>query len=162
MADVQIKVDARQALAKLNRVYAATREALQENIPPLLEELAARVNDKLDSELKSRTHIEVDTQMKGGDRFIFGTVTARWTGDTNASMVPQVLESGARAHPIEAVHAKALAFFWNRLGQDVFFKRVWHPGFPGIYYMERSAEEMRDEIRQTIKDAVQLSARRVR
>lgn len=162
MANVKITVDTRQALAKLQRVYAATREALQEDIPILLQELADRVNDKLDSELKSRTHIEVDTVMKGSDRHIFGTVTARWTGDSDKSMVPQILESGARAHPIEAINAKALAFFWERLGSDVFFKRVWHPGFPGIYYMERSADEMKAQIKQTIQDAVRLSARNVR
>lgn len=162
MANVQIKVDARQALAKLARVNSEIRSALQQTIPILLQEVADRVNQKLDSQLKSRSNIEVDTQMKGGDRYIFGTVTARWTGDSGKSFVPQILESGARPHPIEAISAKALAFFWERLGQDVFFKRVWHPGFPGIFYMERTADEMRDEIRQTIADAVRLSARRVR
>jgi len=51
------------------------------------------------------------------------------------------LEVGTKWHYITPKTKKALAFFWDKLGVDVFFKQVRHPGTPAfnlllIAYME--------------------------
>ena len=40
-----------------------------------------------------------------------------------------------------ARNASALHFFWERVGAWVSFKKVQHPGFAGIQYMERTLAE---------------------
>lgn len=39
-------------------------------------------------------------------------------------------ENGTRAHPIVARNAKALVFYWPKVGRVVAFKHVNHPGQP--------------------------------
>jgi hypothetical protein len=162
MTNVTITVDATRALAKLDRVTPAVRNNLRGVIPNLTKQLGALVNSKLDSQLKSRKNIQIKQEMVESASYIYGRVFAAWTGDRKAMMVPQILESGARPHDIEAVNAKALAFFWDRMGGDVFFKRVHHPGFPGIHYMENSFDEMKGEISSRIRSAITAAARDVK
>lgn len=38
------------------------------------------------------------------------------------------VHEGARAHVIRAKHAPMLSFFWPKVGRQVFFKSVNHPG----------------------------------
>jgi len=47
--------------------------------------------------------------------------------ETGATLL-DVLEFGARPHTIKPKKAKALSFFWPRVGKNVFFRRVRHPG----------------------------------
>lgn len=156
---VQVTVVDNTALARFSPagIPEGVRNNLRRTIPGLTRRLAAVVDSKLNSELKSRDNLKIQPpqgEMVEGPTQIVGRVTVAWTGNAAASMVPQVLESGARAHPIEAKNAGALFFFFPAMGKNVFFKRVWHPGFPGIHYMQRSFQEMEDDIFQGITDAV--------
>lgn len=156
---VQVTVTDNSAIARFSPagIPEAVRNNLRRTIPGLTRKLAANVDSRLDSELKSRTNLKIQPpqgEMIEGPRQVVGRVRVVWTGNQAASMVPQVLETGARAHPIEAKNAGALAFFWPAVGRQVFFKRVWHPGFPGIHYMQRSFQEMEDEIFEGISNAV--------
>jgi hypothetical protein len=159
MADVQITVDATKALAKLDHIPLAVRNNLRGIIPDLTKQLGALVNAKLDTELKSRTRIQVKQELVENPTSIYGRVAAVWTGDSKSAMVPQVLESGARAHEIVAVNAQALSFFWEKMGKNVMFKRVMHPGFPGIHYMANSFAEMRSDIVSKIRTVVLQGAK---
>ena len=161
MAQVTVTVDANRALAKLDRIPLEVRNSLRAVIPDLTKQLGALVNQKLDTGLKSRTRIQVKQELVENPRNIYGRVAAIWTGDPKASMVPQVLESGARAHEIVAVNASALAFFWPKVGKMVFFKRVMHPGFSGIFYMRDAFNEMRGTIVPKIRDAVKAGMSKV-
>lgn len=164
MSDVEIKVDAEQALARFSPsgIPEQVRSNLRAEIPSLLRELSSRIDANL-AQLKSRKNL----QLKGGPQGqmvenaneIVGIAQMTWTGDPKASMVPQVLETGARPHKIRAVNAKALSFFWPKVGSQVFFKEVNHPGFPGINYMERAFQSMQekivDRLTQAVRDGVQ-------
>lgn len=158
---IEIKVDANRALARFSPsgIPEQIRRNLRAAIPDLLRDLSGRIDANL-SVLKSRKNL----QLKGGPQGqmvenaneIVGIAQMTWTGDPKASMVPQVLETGARPHKIRAVNAKALSFFWPKVGSQVFFKEVNHPGFPGIRYMERAFESMQtkivDRLTQAVKD----------
>jgi hypothetical protein len=160
MAEVTVKVDATRALAKFDRVPIQVRNELRGIIPDLTKQLGGLVNSKLDTELKSRKRIKVTEELHDSPRRITGVVAAVWTGGDLGRLVPSYLEFGTRPHEIEANVAGALAFFWERVGANVFFKRVMHPGFAGIHYMERSFGEMKSEIVSKIKSAAQIGARR--
>jgi hypothetical protein len=162
---VQISVDARAVIARFSPagIPEQVRSNLRRTIPALTRKLAAKVDAALDSGLKSRTNLKIsppEGEMIENARGISGRVKVVWAGDQAASMVPQVLESGAVAHPIEAKNGGALAFFWPMLGGMAFFKRVWHPGFPGIHYMQGSFQDMEPEIFATIDAAVKEGAAR--
>lgn len=45
---------------------------------------------------------------------------------------------GTKAHPIVAVKASALMFYWAKLGQVMFFKSVMHPGTKPNPFMTRA------------------------
>jgi hypothetical protein len=160
MADVQVKVDATSARLKLDRVPVGVRNQLRLVIPDLTRQVGSLVNSKLDSELKSRTHLQVTEELHDTTKGkIYGVVATVWNGASAQKLVPLYLEAGTRAHEIVAVNAGALAFFWERMGANVMFKRVMHPGFAGINYMARSFAEMKGEIVSKLQAAARAGAR---
>jgi len=59
-----------------------------------------------------------------------------------------VLEFGARPHTIKPRYAQALAFFWQRMGKNVFFRQVRHPGInksknPFVGFIGRARRRLR-------------------
>jgi hypothetical protein len=159
VGEVTIKVDSTRAIAKLNRIPVSVRNALRRVIPNLTKQLGALVNAKLDSKLKTRTNLDVKQEMHENAQSITGVVSLVWNGDPTSKLVPTYLEYGTRPHEIAAVNANALAFFWERIGENVMFKRVQHPGFPGFYFLRDSLAESRDEITSQITAAVKQGAR---
>jgi len=156
-APLTVRLDAADALRAfdVSGMPAAIRNNLRRTIPDLTKRLGAKIEEKLNTELKSRTRLKVDKQVKetsSGE--ISGSVTVRWTGDSSKDFIPIILDTGARAHEIRARNASALFFFWEKVGANVMFKSVQHPGFPGIHYMQRSLAEMETEIKNSIQDAV--------
>lgn len=159
---ITVEVNGARALARFSPagIPEAVRKNLRAAIPGLLRELAGQVNSNL-SVLKSREHVQIDRGegvMIENASGITGQLDMIWTGDQAASMVPLILESGAVPHVIEAVNVSALAFNWPALGGQVFFKKVNHPGFPGIHYMQNAFDKLRPEIVQKIEDAVRAGA----
>lgn len=156
---VEVKVDP-AALVRFSPagIPESVRRNLRVAIPPLVRELMSRVDDNL-SALKSRTNLKTDGTMVENPTKIVGHVGVSWTGKTEANMVPQILETGAKPHVIRARNAKALSFFWDVVGGQVFFKQVNHPGFPGIRYMERAFQSMQSEIVDKVTQAVTQGAR---
>ena len=143
-----ITVDARKALLKFSPagIPEQVRKNLRTVIPDLTKRLGLLAEEKLNTELKSRKNIDIKKEMVESPTYLYGRVRAVWTGPSKSSMVPAVLDTGAKAHWIEAKPGGALFFFWEKLGKNVAFQRVWHPGFGGINYMQRSLDEMHDEI----------------
>lgn len=161
---IAIQVNAQSALARFSPagIPEQVRRNLRATIPGLLRSLAAEVNRNLDSGLKSRARVQIDKgqgEMVENARGITGRMEMIWTGDPSASMVPQVLESGARPHVIEAKNAGALYFYWPVVGANVFFRKVNHPGFPGIRYMQNAFEGMKSEIVGKLEESVKDGAR---
>lgn len=159
---ITVEVNGARALARFSPagIPEQVRRNLRAAIPGLLRELAGEVNSNL-SVLKSRKNLQLNRgqgEMIENASGITGNLEMIWMGDQSASMVPNVLESGAKPHVIEAVNANALAFMWPVIGGMAFFKRVNHPGYPGIHYMQNAFEKMRPQIVSTITNAVQRGA----
>lgn len=153
----EIKIDTRQALLKFSRagIPDQVRKNLRSVIPDLTKRLGASVEAKLNSELKSRKNIVVKKEMVESPSSIYGRVRVTWVGPAKSAMVPAVLDTGSMAHWITAKPGSALFFFWEKLGKNVMFQRVWHPGFGGINYMKRSIDEMHDEIVNGLRKAAE-------
>lgn len=156
----EFRVDARQAYAKFSRsgIPEGVRNILRRRLPDLIRDFGARVEQKLDTQLKSRRRLRVRKEMVENPREIVGRVSVVWTGGPEGKMVPQVLESGAKPHVIAARDAQALRFFWPKTGRTMFFKQVMHPGFPGIFYMESTMQEMEPDIVQALRQAYLTAA----
>lgn len=52
------------------------------------------------------------------------------------------LDEGTDPHPIVASNARALAFYWPRIGGWFFGKSVNHPGTKALHFVELEAERM--------------------
>ena len=159
MVEVQIKVEADKALARFSPagIPEQVRKNLRTVIPDITRQLMKRVDDNL-GKLKSRSRLQTQGKMIESATQLTGTVAVEWTGDDSGKIVPQVLESGAKPHVIDARNARALSFIWPVLGGRVFFRRVNHPGFPGIHYMQDAFDSMRAEIVSELTDAIQKGA----
>jgi len=81
--------------------------------------------------------------------------------DPGPALLPQWLEYGTRPHLIEARFAKALSFYWEKLGQRVVFHSAHHPGTQANQFLERSLDEMRVDVIDEIERAVRSAAQRV-
>lgn len=149
-----VKLDARDLIDRLERMPEGVRQNLRRVLPSLVKELGNSVEQKLNTELKSRDRLKVDKQVREDRSGVYGVVSIRWTGDRSKDFIPQIIETGAKAHEIKAKNAPALAFLWPKVGPGMFFfKRVQHPGFAGILALDRSYKEMQSEILAAISDA---------
>jgi hypothetical protein len=155
MVAVSITIDGK-TIAKYEKLPEDVRGALREAIPNLVRQLADRVREKLapGNLFKTTTHIlpAVTAKMIENTSEIYGTVYI----DSNKfpDVVAATLESGSVAHIIEAKNAAALFFFWEKLGQNVMFKSVHHPGFEGRSYMQSSLDELQDQLIAGAREAI--------
>lgn len=158
-----VTVDDKLAMKRFSSagIPEGVRKNLRAVLPDLTKRLGNVVEGKLDTELESRKRLKVDKLLREDPTRIVGQVRTRWTGDQSKNFIPEILERGAKAHPIEAKNAGALSFFWKRMGFQAIFKRVWHPGFPGINFTERSFKEMEPEITKRVTEAVDKGLRGV-
>ncbi len=122
----------------------------------LVQKLADKIRDeKLNGQVlnsrsgKLRNSIESDVEESGS--MINASVYV--AGDVPYAAI-QEYGGTTKAHIIEALSAKALAFGWQ--GKSVFFKRVNHPGsvIPERSYLRSSLEEMQADIVSGMEDAL--------
>ncbi len=157
MADqiVQARVEG-SAFIRYPKLTEDIRAALRSEIPGITQDLAARIRDKLSPgglfKTTDRLLPAVAVKMIENSNSIYGTVYI--DPGKFPSIIANVLESGSRPHIIEAKNANSLFFFWEKLGMNVAFKKVNHPGFPGRSYMQSSLDEMHDEITERMREAV--------
>jgi hypothetical protein len=153
--EVTIKVDDTGARLKLGRVPVEVRNNLRNVIPGLTRRLAALVNSKISSELKSHKTLAVAEQMVENTKEIYGRV--QLTSPSANGLLPTYLEYGTKAHEIAG--NPILAFYWDKVGANVFFRSVHHPGTKAYQFMSRSFAEMRNEVVQKVAEAARAGAR---
>lgn len=143
---ITAKVESQVAMARFgpSGIPESVRKSLRVIIPDLTKRLGAQVEANLNTGLKTRRRLQVKKEKIESRSALYGRVTTISTSEP--MMLPLWLEEGTRAHAIEARNAKALFFFWDKMGKNVAFKRVMHPGFPGIHYTGNALESMRSEI----------------
>ena len=159
MIPVTITMDASHALARFSEagIPAAVRQNLRRVLPDLTKQLGSLVDSKLDEGLRSRRRLQTKMELVENPATIYGRVSVVATAEPR--MLPRWLESGTRAHPIVAKNANALVFFRERLGRVVAFKSVWHPGYPGLFFMRDAFKEMETQILDGIEGAVRSGVR---
>lgn len=128
------------------------RRLLRAVIPDLTKRLGALVDSNLDHGLKTRRRLVVKKEMVENPKELYGRVTT--VAIAPPALLPQWLEDGTAPHMIEARNASALFFFWEKMGKNVAFKSVHHPGFAGIHYTRNAFEAMEDEIKRAMTKAV--------
>ena len=155
--DVQIKVDATSARLKLERIAPAVRNQLRQVLPQLTLKIGAAVNAKLDSELKSRTRLNVTQELRESANQIYGAVRIDWVGEQIAKLVPTYLEYGTQRHWVAPITAKALHWVTDA-GDDAFSKGHYVSGIKAHNFMSRTFREMQSEIVETIRTAAKTGA----
>lgn len=157
---ITVTVNAEQALAKFSPagIPQAVRTNLRRVLPDLTRRLGTAVEAKLASGLKSHATLEEKTELVENPTAIYGRVRTV-ANPPSPALLPQWLETGTAPHEIAARNSPALAFFWDKLGMNVLFRRVSHPGFAGIHYTEQAFAEMQDEIVTGLTEAVREGAR---
>jgi hypothetical protein len=152
---VEIRVDGKVE-AKYSKLPEDIRGSLRAAIPDLTRQLADRVREKLapGNLFKTTTRLlpAVTAKMIENTSEIYGRVYI----DSNKfpEVVAATLESGSVPHVIAAKNANALFFFWEKLGQNVMFKSVHHPGFEGRSYMQSSLDEMKPVLVEGLRRAI--------
>lgn len=146
-------------MARLSSMPDKLRRAFLKKTYSLAEKLKSKVQQNLTNRLlRIRTGKLV--------RSIFEQVTNssnEVSGRVYSSGLPYaaIQEDGGqtKAHIIEAVNGKALAFQMG--GKQVFFKRVHHPGsnIKGAHYMGSAFSEMTPEIKAGYEEAAREGMR---
>jgi hypothetical protein len=156
---ITVKVDATGALAKFSPagIPDSVRRSLRTVIPDLTKRLGAAVESNLDSRLKTRRRLQVKKEMVENPSALYGRVTT--IANPGPALLPLWLESGTQPHEIAAKNASALFFYWEKLGKNVAFKRVMHPGFAGVNYSSDAFAAMESEIVDSLTQAVRAGAR---
>jgi hypothetical protein len=76
------------------------------------------------------------------DQHFFSGLLTMYGGVTSHADYSAPVHEGARPHPIVPVRARALAFFWERIGEHVVFARVNHPGNKPNRFLVRAVREV--------------------
>jgi len=157
---ITVKVDASQAMLKFGPagIPESVRRNLRAIIPDLTKRLGAKVEAGLNSELKSRNRLQVKKEMVENPSTLYGRVTLVTTSEPK--LLPQWLEEGTRPHEIRARNASALFFFWEKMGANVAFQRVQHPGTRAYRFVGNAFDAMEAEIKDALTHAVKTTAMR--
>ena len=129
--------------------------ALLQKVSMLALKLEERVKRKLSGEvLNVKTgdlRRSIANKVEQSAHAVIGTVYS--SGDVKYAAIHE-FGGTTKAHVIEAVNAKALAFSMG--GQQVFAKRVNHPGskIPERSFLRSSLADMRDEITEGLHRTV--------
>ena len=150
---ITVEVDDRAIMARLSYMPDKLRASFLKKTYALAEKLKSKVQQNLTNRI-----LKIRTGKLSRSIFEEVTNTANEVaGRVFSSGVPyaRIQEFGGhtKAHVIEAINGKALAF--NMGGKQVFFKRVNHPGsnIKASHYMGSAFDEMKPEITQGYEQA---------
>lgn len=154
---LSVKVNNNQAMVKFGPtgIPVAVRNALRGVLPALTKKLGDEIENNLNTGLKTRRRLVVKKEMVENPTGIYGRVTTISTSEPY--MLPLWLEDGTAPHIIRAKNASALFFFWEKVGQNVAFVQVSHPGFRGIQFTKNAWDKLEPEIKETIKVEVRAA-----
>lgn len=151
-----VEVDARNAIARFTKIPENVRNNLRRDIPGLTKSVTKTVREKLIPGVLFKTTTRllpaVRQMMVENPHEVVGRVFVDPT--LFPAVVANTLESGSRPHEIRARYASALFFFWAKLGKNVAFQKVNHPGFAGRSYMQSSFQEHLPDIRATLEASI--------
>jgi phage gpG-like protein len=145
----------RELIERLDSMPGKLQAALYQKVSLLALKLEAKVKKKLSGEvLNVRTgdlRRSIASKVEQSPHAVIGKVYS--SGDVKYAAIHE-FGGQTKAHVIEAVNGKALAFMAG--GKQVFAKRVNHPGskMPERSFLRSSLADMREEITQELHQTV--------
>jgi hypothetical protein len=155
-----ITVDASHAIAKFDAIPESVRNRLRVTIPGLTKTLQSGVQAKLAPGVLFKTTPKwvIRAVMVENSKEIVGRVFVDPASPDGSAIYAAIHEFGGKTgpHTITAVNAAALYFFWAKLGKNVMFKTVHHPGsvMQERSYMRSTFDEQRADIVEELTEAV--------
>jgi len=143
--DVTINVETGSTFKLLKKLEGRIQEALKN---PKLEREAVRVLKIRAPFRTGRLRRSIRVIRKLGFIRQIGMLKYGW-----------YLEKGVKPHMIFPKKAKAL-HFWTVTGEEVFTKRVKHPGIIPMRWISMGAREVRDRLHYMLKQLVTMGLRR--
>ena len=118
----------------IDRIVRNTRELVRKDLRRIMKRRMIELMRHYRADVKN------NVPGRGGlKKYVVGRltgITRGWRGEIRLNepgkpypkFLWDIIIGGSRPHPIVAKNAKALRFFWAKLGKVVFFKSVKHPG----------------------------------
>ena len=121
---LNLKVTTAPVFSNIVKRYSGAREKLEQDLFTKFRRHGQRLYSSVLNEAPEKTG-----EFKGKINYKFYQGT-RKIGLAISTPLPLGLFviGGTKAHPIAAVNASALRFYWAKVGRVVFFKSVRHPG----------------------------------
>jgi len=143
MSSVQTRVTAKMILnpyelASWSRVFLADKGA----------DFSRRLVDAAKEEAPVRSG-RLRRNIKATPVRFTGPYRAEGGAEIDPAAVPYapIVRWGSRPHVIRARRARALHFYWEKVGHEVFFKSVNHPGTKPNTFMEKALSKVARNIR---------------
>jgi hypothetical protein len=114
----------------------------------VIENLSGKILQSKSGELVSSIH-------KERTRLSEGVITGTVFVSPESPKAWALEKGGSGSYPIIAKN-QALKFFWDKVGQVVFFPSVNHPASKEFGYLRRALEEMEPEVPERFSDIVAL------
>ncbi len=145
----------RELIAKLDSMPGKLQIALLQKVSDLTLKLEALVKQKLTNDVlnvrSGNLRRSIARQVNSSATSVIGKVFS--SGDVKYAAI-QEYGGQTKAHVIEAINGKALAFKMG--GKEVFFRKVNHPGsnIPERSFLRSSLADMQEEITEGLHQTV--------
>lgn len=106
-------------------------------VVPAMDRLGARIIDNARGKVNVRSGA-LRSSLRYRVRRVGSRVRLRVSANTPYA---RFVHDGTRPHAIYPRRAKALRFYWPRVGRVVYRKRVWHPGYRGNPFLRDAVAE---------------------
>lgn len=147
-----ISVDLSKALLRFSNagIPEQVRNNLRRLIPPLASNMAAAINNRMNTQLKSRNTLTVTTKMREDPTKISMEIAIM--SPSAQGLLPTYLELGTKAHEIFPRNARFLHFALGGV-IEVFARKVNHPGTRPYLFLSDTLAEFMTDIRATLDQA---------
>ena len=124
--------------------FELNRKGLGEQTTPLLVAEAKRLADDVTRVAREKAPFRTGylRSMILPDAVVIRSPFHVETGVTSNAPYSIFVHQGTRPHVIRAVNARALSFYWPRVGRQVFFASVNHPGTRPNPFMAEAVREV--------------------
>lgn len=152
-----VTVDDSRARIKIQGIPEKVRQNLRRIIPPLTWKLKGLVEQKLQpgALFNRRPKWNIRATMNETPMELVGKVFVDPASEGYVYAAIHEFGGQTKAHVISAVNARALYFYWAKVGAFVSFRTVNHPGskIPERSYMRSSFHEMEMQIIEKLQEA---------
>ena len=150
-----INVDLSKALLRFSNagIPEQVRNNLRRLIPGMGHTITNAINNRLNTQLKTRRTITVVEQMRENANQIVMRIAIE--SPSAEGILPKYLELGTKPHPIYPVNVSFLRFALGGV-IEVYARKVMHPGTRPYLFMDQTVAEFKNDILGMLNDAVKV------